>query len=52
MTLAQLSVSSRHLSSHRQFVNTQHVKWNEAKRNETWADGGIDLDSIPTSATV
>ena len=51
MTLAQRSVSSVtycHLSSHRQFVNIRRL----VKRNETRADGGIDLDSIPASATV
>ena len=53
MTLAQRSVSSRYLSS--PIVTSsicEHPMSRETERNETQADGGIDLDSIPASVTV
>ena len=47
------SPTFRFVPLHRQFVNIWRlVKRNETKRNAARADGGIDLDSIPASATV
>ena len=53
MTLTQRSVSSRYLAP--PTVTSSICEYpvsRETERNETRADGGIDLDSIPASATV
>ena len=53
MTLAQCFVSSRYLSSPTVTSSIcEHPASRETERNETSADDGIDLDSIPASATV